>query len=454
MLHLPRIALGAVQPATDSQAICWAMLDALVRTGCQVQHFLARACFTPRNAALTITGVGSRHLDTWLMPKTVCREIFVHGCAGRDLAVVEGDFGSTDEADSAEGELPPASRLDTLCDWLDLPRLVVLDASKLHDCQWPERPNQIDGLLLDRVRSPAEAFQLQTALEALWDVPVLGALEELPRLRAALAQLPCAVAPSREMCAELGDAFLRYSRPERIRDLAGRRDMAPVAPAVFPLPEQEPSQPSLTVAVAYDAAFHCYFPDTLDLLELRGAKIVDFSPLRDEVLPEADVVYLGCGHPERYAEALSGNHCMLLALRNHIRGGRRVYAEGGGLAYLCQRLQTAQGDVVPMVGALPALARANPQAAAPLPVELTFAQGNWLGSSGSRVRGYLNTHWILEPMDGLAGYLAEPGHEFDLVGQYQVIGSRLHLNFAAQAEFLQAFFQPHCLSLALSGVSS
>lgn len=449
MLHLPRVALGALQSATDSQVIGWAMLDALVRTGSQVQHFLARSCFTPRNAALTITGVGSRHLDTWLMPKPVCREVFVHGCAGRDLAVIEGDFECSDEAEPVRG-----SRLDTLCDWLDLPRLVVLDASKLHDCQWPERPNQIDGVLLDRVRSPAEPFQLQTALEALWDVPVLGVLEELPRLRAAVAQLPCGAAPSRETCAELGDAFLRYSRPDRIRDLASRRDMPPVAPAVFPLPEQEPSQPSLTVAVAYDAAFHCYFPDTLDLLELRGAKIVDFSPLRDEVLPEADVVYLGCGHPDRYAQALSGNHCMLLALRNHIRGGRRVYAEGGGLAYLCQRLQTAHGDVVPMVGALPALARANSHPAAPTPVELTFAHGNWLGSPGSQVRGYLNTHWILEPMDGLMGYLAEPGHELDLVGQYQVIGSRLHLNFAAQADFLQAFFQPFGLSLAYSGVSS
>ncbi|HEX5443576.1 MAG TPA: hypothetical protein VFW87_07095 [Pirellulales bacterium] len=448
MLHLPRVALGAVQPATDRQAICWAMLEALVQSGCQVQHFLAHACFTPRNAALAITGVASRHLDTWLMPKAVCREIFVHGCAGRDLAVVEGEFTASDADD------PPAgSRLDMLCDWLDLPRLVVLDASKLHDCQWPDRPNQIDGVLLDRVGNAAEAFQLQTALEALWDVPVLGMLEELPRLRAGLAQLPCGAAPSREMCAELGEAFLRFSRPDRIRELAGRRDLPPIAPAVFPIPEQEPSQPSLTVAVAYDAAFNCYFPDALDLLELHGAKIVDFSPLRDEVLPDADVVYLGCGHPDRYAEALSGNHCMLLALRNHIRGGRRVYAEGGGLAYLCQKLQTPRGEWVPMVGALPAYARANPQGAPPVPVELTFAQGNWLGSAGSRVRGYLNTHWLLDPSGPLTGLLGEPGHEFDLVGQYQVIGSRLHLNFAAQADFLQAFFQPHCPTLAYSGAS-
>src|SRR5690606_21378146 len=98
-------------------------------------------------------------------------------------------------------------------------------------------------------------------------------------------------------------------------------------------PEPRP----LTVAVAYDEAFRCYFPDTLDLLEHLGATVVDFSPLRDEALPlGTDIVYFGCGHPERYAEALASNHCMMLAIREHVCAGRRIYAEGGGVAYLCQ----------------------------------------------------------------------------------------------------------------------
>ena len=75
---------------------------------------------------------------------------------------------------------------------------------------------------------------------------------------------------------------------------------------------------------------------------MRGAVVVDFSPLRDERLPEGtDIVYLGCGHPEVYAAELSANHCMKLSLRNHIRSGGRIYAEGGGLAYLCQQMETA-----------------------------------------------------------------------------------------------------------------
>jgi cobyrinic acid a,c-diamide synthase len=424
--------------------MCWALMEAFARRGRQVQHFRSRSCFCPRNGALAITGVNSRHLDSWVMGKATCRELFVHGCAGRDLAVVDGHFGSP-EAPKSKG-----SSLDTLCDWLDAPRLIVLDGSSLDGCRLPERPEQIDGLLLDRVDSQPEAFRLQTSLESLWEVPVLAVLRELPQLRAAISRLACGAIPPVELCRDLGDEFLRLGRLDLIDAIAARRDMPPPPVSIFARRDRGARRQQVTVAVAYDPAFNSYFPDTLDLLELEGANVVDFSPLRDEILPEADVVYLGCGHPEMYAEALSGNHCMLLALRNHVRSGGRVYAEGGGLAYLCQRLETPGGAMVPMVGALPAVARLNRQMAAPVPVEGRLRRQSWLAPAGTRLRGYLNGHWVLEPVGPMQSFLAGSGHELDLVGQYQVIGSRLHLNFAAQAEFLQGFLSPREYSLAPS----
>ncbi len=58
-----------------------------------------------------------------------------------------------------------------------------------------------------------------------------------------------------------------------------------------------------------DDAFHCYFPDTLDLLELRGATVCDFSPLRDERLPvDTDIVYFGCGRPDLFAGPADGEY--------------------------------------------------------------------------------------------------------------------------------------------------
>src|SRR4029077_935542 len=105
---------------------------------------------------------------------------------------------------------------------------------------------------------------------------------------------------------------------------------------------------NVRVAVAYDEAFNCYFPDTLDMLELRGATVRVFSPLRDECLPaDTDIVYLGCGSTHEHAAALAGNHCMLLALKEHVCSGKRIYGEGGGLAYLCQHVELADGNRIP-----------------------------------------------------------------------------------------------------------
>jgi cobyrinic acid a,c-diamide synthase len=168
--------------------------------------------------------------------------------------------------------------------------------------------------------------------------------------------------------------------------------------------------------------------------------VVDFSPLHDECLPvDVDLVYFGCGNVSRFAHELSENHCMMSSLRNHVCGGKRVYGDGGGLAYLSQFFRTDDGQLVPMVGALPAVARATHDQAKVKPVEVTLSQDSWLGPSGTAMRGYLNTHWSIEPHGPLTGLLAEPEHEFDLVGRYMAVGSRLQLNFATRMDLLRGF---------------
>ncbi len=210
----------------------------------------------------------------------------------------------------------------------------------------------------------------------------------------------------------------------------------------------------ITVAVAYDDAFYCYFPDALEALERGGATIKDFSPLRDEALPaEADVVYFGCGHPERFAEALAANHCLMMALRNHLCAGRRVYAEGGGLAYLCQQLESAEGEMLPMAGILPAVARRKATVHRPSPAEFQSACETWLAPRGTIVRGYLNNAWELQGVTkartGCAEGRAASGPPW--VRRHQAIGSPLHLNLAAQPALLRGFLAPCPQALAWAG---
>jgi cobyrinic acid a,c-diamide synthase len=177
-------------------------------------------------------------------------------------------------------------------------------------------------------------------------------------------------------------------------------------------------------------------------LEVRGAKIRDFSPLRSEQLPPGtDLVYLGCGRVERHAEALASNHCMKQALRSYADAGGKVYAEGGGLAYLCQHMVLDQGRQASMAGVLPAVARLTAGPASVRPVELSLAQDTWLGPARSQLRGYLNSRWTIERLGPLSSYAAQRQCKDDLVGRNNVFGSRVHLDFAAQPQLLASFFR-------------
>jgi cobyrinic acid a,c-diamide synthase len=396
----------------------------------------------------TITGSPPRHLDSWLMSPSACQAAFVRGARSADLSIVEGSFIACPHH-AIGGQLP------LLCDWLRLPRLGVLDGALLTACCLPQRP-AVDALLLDRVRGLTEFYVWQTMVESLWGIPVIGAIEELPAVRCAIGALAPGAAPPRELGRALGDSLLRHLRPSQLLELTHRRPWTSVTPPIDAEADESPDSAleecqlahtlptPLTVAVAYDAAFSGYFPDTLDALEQCGVTVRDFSPLADEALPPAtDIVYIGCGRPDLHAEELSGNYCLLSALREHACSGKRIYAEGGGLAYLCRHLATADGNVAEMAGVLPAVARANANVSEPQPVERTLVRDSWLGRRGRRVRGYLNDRWLIEPCcKQLCPCIAEPEGQLDLVERHQAIGSRIHLHLAAQPDLLDSFLRP------------
>ncbi|MGD9722594.1 MAG: hypothetical protein AB7O59_14780 [Pirellulales bacterium] len=452
MADFPRIAVGTTQRQADGTAVLWALLDVLSSAGIRVQSYRSRACPTSRDGATPITGQPPRHLDTWLMSPATCHSLFWQGCRACDLAMVEGSFDAAHRDAATDG-----GSLDTLCDWLDLPRLAIVDVRPLGGCCLPQRPRSIDGLLLDGVNDIRDACRLQTILESVWNVPVLGWLGRVDALREQIARLAPGRRPEVDLCKALGRELSAHVKLERICRLATERplrwkhdgDSLACAAAAFGPPAaaattlHHPSQ-SVRVAVACDEAFGGYFPETLELLEARGATLCEFSPLHDDRLPpDVDVVYLGCGHPERFAERLSQNDCLSLSLKSHLCGGRPIYAECGGLAYLCHQIELPGGESWPMVGALPLSAQFDETTAAPAAAEITLSSNTWLGEAPLRFRGYVDPHWTLAPRGAAEAAVAEPGCELDIVCRHRAIGSRMYLDFAAYPALLERFLRPH-----------
>ena len=434
MIQLPRIAVGTVQRDADVQFMTWALMNVLERSGLHVQSFSSQSRFLPRDAALSITGKNRRYLDSWLMPSEVCAELFVRGTRCSDIGLVEGHY------DVARKHAGMGGSLDTLCEWLDLPRIVTLDASRLNPCHLLPLPRDVDGLLLDNISDTGQLCSLQTELEAMTGAPVLGAIERLEQLRMVSGDALAKGQPTAELCHALGDALAPHLRLEKLLEVAGQRDFKDVKDVLF---HRRSLARPLHVAIAFDDAFSCYFPNTLDVLAAQGASVSVFSPLHSERLPEnTDLVYFGCGRPDDYLNELAAHFCMKESLWKHVASGKRIYAESAGLAYLGHEIVMPCGHHYPMVGLIPVQARLNPTPPADRPVEVTMNKDSWLFDQDDRVRGYLNPRWIVHPDGILMPLVSEAEHSHDIVGSHQIVGSRLHLNFAASQQTLGKFFRP------------
>lgn len=442
MSSLPRLAVGSVQSDINYRPILWALLDVLQRSGVQVQSFMSQSRFAAHDGAHSVTGLCSRYLDSWLMSAEQCKQIFYVGARQCNFSVVDGTF------DTSNGQLA-GGRLIDLCEWLDLPRIGVVHAGNLANCLLPTDRPAVDALFVDGVEGLEERYRWQTSLEALWGLPVIGALDTLPAVRGLISRLPNGCSPSSEICGVLGTSLMRHLDLQRLTDLANDRENP--SHTKLPLPPDR-TEHNLRVAVAFDKVFHHHFTDMLDMLEMSGLTIVDFSPLRDESLPSGtDIVYLGCGNPEFYADSLAANHCMHMSLRRHVRRGGPVYAEAAGIAFLCQYLRLPNGHTLPMAGVLPVDVQLQSTNKLPHPIELKLDKSCWLGRRHQVLRGYLDSTCTIEDSHQLAQLTKRSSHPFNLLGHRNVICSRLQLDFATQPKLLEAFYlrQPDLLETSV-----
>ena len=84
-----------------------------------------------------------------------------------------------------------------------------------------------------------------------------------------------------------------------------------------------------------------------------------FDTLRDAAVP-ANAVMLGGGFPERWMHKLSQNKTMRESVCAFVDSGKPLYAECGGLMYLCRSLEWG-AERVALCGAAGVTMRAKPQ---------------------------------------------------------------------------------------------
>ena len=447
MMNIPRLALATPVTGTEPSTAALAWLAGLTRRRWRVQHFRSRACPTSNGTVGRITGLPGRHLDAWLMPDDVLRRLFSGGVRQAGLALVEGTLDDC-PAPLDRPHYDQPGRLRPLAESLDLPIVAVLPCPTGDGMHLPRIPDGVDAVFLDGLESPDDFEVLRRMIQLTSRTPVVGAVDAFPEVRAALREAPSERILADELIGRLAERFLRYSDLTAIRNLARARPLFAASEGPSPC-----NRPRFRVAYAQDEAFGAYFPDTLEALEALGADLVEFSPLRDEALPDrVDLVMIGCGFPDLHARALVENHSLIGALRQHVCDGHRIYSEGGGTAYLGRSMTLADGRRLPGAGILPFDAELLPDPPPPTPVARTLTRDCWLGPRGTTVRGYASNRWRLrpgaDPLDCPTCFGSLTAQN-DLYFHHHAVGGLVHLHLGALPHVVTAFAGPHPPSLTL-----
>lgn len=447
---VPRLALATASAGPDPSTAGLAMLAGLAAKRWRVQHFRSRACPTANAAVVAASGLPGRHLDAWLMPSDVRRSLFALGTFGVDFAVVEGTL-ETPLAPRSCGAADVPGNLAPLIQDLDLPVVAVVsligrDGGSFH---LPHLPAGAEAVILDGLESPEDLERIGRLIRLTRGLPIVGAVELLPEARRAVESAPLGDVP-RAAIEALGESFARHADFNALATLAAGRDaQGRPGPDAAPFPLVHPAA-RLRVAYARDAAFGCYFPDTFEALASMGADLVEFSPIRDDALPrDVDLVMVGCGAPDLHAAELAANLSMTAALRQHVCRGKRIYAEGGGAAYLSGTM-IVDGRAFPGVGIFPCEAELSADPHPPTPVTRTLTRDCWLGPRGAEVRGYLSGRWTLRPNDqafDCPSCFGPLSRARDLYFRHHAVGGLIHLHLAALPEVVAAFAGPHQPSL-------
>jgi cobyrinic acid a,c-diamide synthase len=350
--------LSAAHKSSGKTTVAIGLAAALrVRRGLVVQPFKKGPDYIDPLWLGAAAGRPCYNLDFFVQTHDEIRAEFGRRMAGAGIGLVEGNKGLFDGV-ALDGSNSNAA----LAALLDAPVVLVIDSRGmtrgiapllLGYRQFTPRVS-IAGVVLNRVGGSRHETKLRQAVEHYTDIPVVGAVPDTPGMQ--IVERHLGLMPSNEhaaaqavverIAAVVGDAV----DLDQLERLAGKA----VLPRFTPPPvSPSPAGNIARIGIPRDAAFGFYYPGDLEALEAAGAELVFFDALRDARLPAVDGLFIGGGFPESRMEALEANAALREDVRAFVEADGPVYAECGGLMYLCRRL-TWRDKACRMAGVIPA----------------------------------------------------------------------------------------------------
>jgi cobyrinic acid a,c-diamide synthase len=409
-MAMPRVIIAGAGSGCGKTTLTMGLLALLRRQGLKVQPYKVGPDYIDPMFHQYATGRPSINLDSWMLTEDVLRHLFVKNFGEADLAVIEGVMGLFD----GQGGYSLAGSTAHVSQILRAPIVLVASAAGmglsisalLRGYQQFVPDLSLKGVILNQVKSKSHFMLLKQIIEEQNGLKVIGYLPKLEEL--ALPSRHLGLVAQNEISGlnakmeRLQQELAQSIDLETLKSLAS--DVDTVKSDIRAISRLSGPAGPVKLAVAKDAAFTFYYHDNLDLLEQLGAKLVFFSPLAAGSLPEGiSGLYLGGGYPELFAAELSANHSMRESIRRAAGAGMPVYAECGGMMYLCRTLADQQGKVHEMCGVFSVDSQMTDSLQHFGYVELMMNQASLFGPAGLKVRAHEFHYSRLDTMEELPG---------------------------------------------------
>ena len=302
------------------------------------------------------TGNKSRNLDAFMFDESTLRHIFETGAKGSNIAIVEGVMGLYDGIGHEKDNFSTAhiSRI------LDIPVILVVNAKGISTSIAAEvlgfklfdKNVKIKGIILNNVSSEKLYLNLKEAVERFTGIECVGYLPKNEKLSVESRHLGLKQAFELKGSKELEEKKQLFKEIaqncldlEKIYEIAEEFETKSSMDSFEPIMDLKNKYKGKRVGVAKDGAFSFYYESNLELMRFSGLEIVEFSPVKDEKIPEnLDMIYLGGGYPELYWKELTENVSMKESIRQAYENGVKIYGECGGFIYLTNKLNLLDGN--------------------------------------------------------------------------------------------------------------
>ncbi|MDQ7783470.1 MAG: cobyrinate a,c-diamide synthase [Desulfomonilaceae bacterium] len=377
----PRVITAALSGGAGKTLITVGLIGALRRRGMLVGAFKKGPDYIDAGWLGLASREACYNLDTYLFPEEIVRGSFVRRSLGKQISVVEGNRGLFDGV-NPEGGYSTAE----LAKLLRAPVVLIVDASKVTrtaaalvlGCREFDKDLNVAAVILNRVAGSRHERILRQSIEAATAIPVMGSVRKLAAKN--LPQRHLGLLPLHEHPGALQfieDAANLIEESVDVENLLTVAASAVPVEALSTCPKDMVGAgvtlPTVRIGIVRDSAFQFYYPENVEALLETGAEMVEISALEEKPLPRIDALYIGGGFPETHAEALAGNRVFKKSLREEVSAGLPVYAECGGLMYLCRNL-LIDGMSYPMAGvfSMDAVLERKPQGLGYVQVEVTY----------------------------------------------------------------------------------